>query len=53
VVSNGMQMQTVSLENGGIALVATADIHDGVKVLKVGGRRPGSAAYPLKTSAVR
>jgi ABC-type phosphate transport system substrate-binding protein len=53
VVSNGMQMQTVSLESGGIALVATSDIHDGVKVLKVGGRRPGSAAYPLKTSAAR
>ena len=52
VVSNGMQMQTVSLESGGIALIATSDIHDGVKVLKVGGRRPGSAAYPLKTSAV-
>lgn len=53
VVSNGMQMQTVSLETGGIALVATSDIHSGVKVLKVGGYRPGSAAYPLKTSAVR
>jgi ABC-type phosphate transport system substrate-binding protein len=53
VVSNGMQMQTVALESGAIALVAISDIHDGVKVLKVGGRRPGSAAYPLKTSAVR
>jgi ABC-type phosphate transport system substrate-binding protein len=53
VVSNGMQMQTVSLQPGGIALVATADIHDGVKVVKVGGRLPGSAAYPLKTSAGR
>jgi ABC-type phosphate transport system substrate-binding protein len=53
VVSNGMQLQTVGLESGGIALVATSDIHDGVKVLKVSGRRPGSAAYPLKTSAMR
>jgi ABC-type phosphate transport system substrate-binding protein len=53
VVSNGMQMQTVSLESGGIALIATSDIHDGVKVLKVGGRRPGSAAYPLKSSSAR
>jgi ABC-type phosphate transport system substrate-binding protein len=53
VVSNGMQMQTVSLQSGGIALVASSDIHEGVKVLKVGGRRPGSAAYPLKTSAAR
>ncbi|MBZ5507432.1 MAG: hypothetical protein LAO78_18390 [Acidobacteriia bacterium] len=53
VVSNGMQMQSVSLESGGIALVATSDLHGGVKVLKVGGHLPGSAAYPLKTSAVR
>jgi ABC-type phosphate transport system substrate-binding protein len=53
VVSNGMQMQTVSLESGGIALIAVSDIHSGVKVLKVGGRLPGSAAYPLKTAAVR
>jgi ABC-type phosphate transport system substrate-binding protein len=53
VVSNGMQMQTVGLQPGAIALVATSDIHDGVKILKVGGHLPGSAAYPLKTSAVR
>lgn len=53
VVSNGMQMQTISLESGGIALIATSDIHDGVKVLKVGGQRPGSAAYPLKSSFAR
>jgi hypothetical protein len=52
VVSNGMQMQTISLESGGIALVGTSDLRDGVKVLKVGGRRPGSAAYPLKSSAI-
>lgn len=53
LVSNGMQMQTVSLQTGGIALIATSDIHSGVKVLKVGGHLPGSAAYPLKSSAVR
>jgi ABC-type phosphate transport system substrate-binding protein len=53
MVSNGMQMQTVSLETGGIALVATSDLHDGIKVLKVGGRRPGAVAYPLKTPAAR
>jgi hypothetical protein len=53
VVSNGMQLQTVSLEPGGVALIATSDIHSGVKVLKVGGYRPGSAAYPLKSSAAR
>ena len=53
VVSNGMQVEMVSKESGGIALVAVSDIHSGIKVLKVGGRLPGSAAYPLKTSAVR
>jgi ABC-type phosphate transport system substrate-binding protein len=53
VVSNGMQMEMVSKESGGIALVATSDIHAGVKVLKVSGHLPGSAVYPLKSSAVR
>jgi ABC-type phosphate transport system substrate-binding protein len=51
VVSNGMQMQIVGLESGGIALVGTPDLNSSVKVVKVGGRRPGSAAYPLKTSS--
>jgi ABC-type phosphate transport system substrate-binding protein len=51
VVSNGMQMQTVALESGAIALVGTSDLNSSVKVLRVGGHRPGSAAYPLKTSA--
>jgi ABC-type phosphate transport system substrate-binding protein len=51
VVSNGMQMQTVALESGGIAMVGTSDLNSSVKVLKVGGHRPGSTAYPLKTSA--
>lgn len=53
VVSNGMQVATVSKEAGGIALVSTDDIHPDVKVLRVGGVLPGSAAYPLKSSAVR
>jgi hypothetical protein len=53
VVSNGMQIQTVSLESGGIALVAVSDIHTGVKFLKVAGHLPGTAAYPLKTSSTR
>jgi hypothetical protein len=44
-------MQTVALESGGIAMVGTSDLNSSVKVLKVGGHRPGSAAYPLKTSA--
>jgi hypothetical protein len=51
VVSNGVQMQTVALESGGIAMVGASDLNSSVKVLKVGGHRPGSAAYPLKTSA--
>jgi ABC-type phosphate transport system substrate-binding protein len=51
VVSNGMQMQTVALESGAIALVGTSDLNSSVKALKVGGLRPGSAAYPLKSSA--
>jgi ABC-type phosphate transport system substrate-binding protein len=51
VVSNGMQMQTVALESGGIALVGASDLNSSVKVLKVGGHRPGSAAYPLKSTA--
>lgn len=53
VVSNGMQLETVSKEAGGIALVSSSDLHSGVKVLKVAGRLPGSAAYPLKSSAAR
>lgn len=52
VVSNGMQMQAVGMESGGIALVGTSDLNSSVKVLKVGGLRPGSAGYPLKSSAV-
>ena len=52
-VSNGMQMETVLKESGAIALVPVSDIHGGVKVLKVAGRLPSSAAYPLKTAAVR
>jgi ABC-type phosphate transport system substrate-binding protein len=51
VVSNGMQMQTVALESGAIALVGTSDLNGSVKVLRVGGHRPGAASYPLKSSA--
>jgi ABC-type phosphate transport system substrate-binding protein len=53
VVSNGMQVETVLKEVGAIALVSVSDIHGEVKVLRVAGRQPGSAAYPLKTSAAR
>jgi ABC-type phosphate transport system substrate-binding protein len=53
VVSNGMQMQTVALESGAIALIGSSDLNSSVKVLKIGGHLPGSAAYPLKSSAIR
>ena len=53
VVSNGMQMEIVSKEAGGIALVAPSDVRSGVIVLRVDGHLPGSAAYPLKTSVAR
>jgi ABC-type phosphate transport system substrate-binding protein len=53
VVSNGMQVETVLRDPGAVALVPVSDIHPGVKVIKVGGHLPGSAAYPLKTSSVR
>jgi hypothetical protein len=53
VVSNGMQMEIVSKEAGGIALVAPRDVRSGVNVLRVDGHLPGSAAYPLKTSVAR
>jgi hypothetical protein len=53
VVSNGMQAELVLRENGAVALIPVSDIHPGAKVLKVGGQLPGSAAYPLKTTAMR
>ena len=52
-VSNGMQEQIVLREPGAVALVPVSDIHQRIKILKVAGSLPGSAAYPLKTSAVR
>jgi hypothetical protein len=53
VVSNGMQVATVSKEAGGVALVSSSDLHPDVKVVRVGGVLPGAAAYPLKSSAAR
>lgn len=46
--SNGMQLEAVRSEKGGIALVNLADVRQGVKVLKIDGRLPGTAGYPLK-----
>lgn len=48
LVSNGMQLEAVRAEKGGIALINLQDVHSGVKVLKVDGHLPGSPEYPLK-----
>jgi ABC-type phosphate transport system substrate-binding protein len=46
--SNGMQLEAVRAEKGGIALVSLQDLHQGVKVLKINGRLPGTAGYSLQ-----
>jgi ABC-type phosphate transport system substrate-binding protein len=46
--SNGMQLEAIRAEKGGIALISIQDIHPGVKVLKVDGHLPGTPGYPLK-----
>lgn len=46
--SNGMQLEAVRSDKGGIALISLQDLHPGVKVLKVDGHLPGSSSYPLK-----
>src|SRR5215469_14299002 len=48
LLSNGMQLEAVRAEKGGIALINMADVRHGVKVLKVDGHLPGTEAYPLK-----
>ena len=48
LLSNGMQLEAVRAEKGGIALISNADVRQGVKVLKVDGRLPGTAGYSLK-----
>jgi ABC-type phosphate transport system substrate-binding protein len=48
LLSNGMQLEAIRAEKGGIALISIQDIHPGVKVLKVDGHLPGTAGYPLK-----
>lgn len=47
LLSNGMQLEAVRAEKGGIALIDVQDVRQGVKVLKVDGRLPGAAGYPL------
>ena len=46
--SNGMQLEAIRAEKGGIALVSLQDLHQGVKVLKVNGRLPGTPGYTLQ-----
>jgi len=48
VFSNGMQLEAVRVEKGGIALINSSDVRQGVKVLKVEGQLPGASGYPLK-----
>jgi phosphate transport system substrate-binding protein len=46
--SNGMQLEAIRSDKGGIALISMQDIHQGVKVLRVDGHLPGTPGYPLK-----
>lgn len=48
LMSNGMQLEAVRAERGGIALIAMQDLHPGVKVLKVDGKLPGASGYSLR-----
>jgi ABC-type phosphate transport system substrate-binding protein len=47
LLSNGMQLEAVRAEKGAIALISLQDVHQGVKVIRVDGRMPGAAGYPL------
>jgi len=46
--SNGMQLEAVRAEKGGIALIKMGDVRQGVKVLKLDGHQPGAEGYVLK-----
>ncbi len=46
--SNGMVLEGVRGNPGGIGYVSAADVRPGVKVLRVGGRLPGEAKYSLR-----
>jgi len=48
LLSNGMQLEAVRADKGGIALINLADVKQGVKVLKVDGKLPGAAGYTLR-----
>jgi hypothetical protein len=45
--SNGMQREALVAYPGGVALVNLQDVKAGMKVLRVEGRMPGEAGYPL------
>ena len=45
--SNGMQKEALIAYLGAVALVNLQDVKTGMKVLKVEGRMPGEAGYPL------
>ena len=46
--SNGMLLEAIRSEKGGIALINAADVKAGVKVIKVNGFLPGTPSYPLR-----
>jgi len=48
LLSNGMQLEGVRAEKGGIALINLTDVRQGVKVLKVDGHQPGANGYMLR-----
>jgi ABC-type phosphate transport system substrate-binding protein len=48
LLSNGMQLEAVRAEKGGIALIKLGDVRQGVKVIKVDGHLPGTDGYLLK-----
>jgi hypothetical protein len=45
--SNGMQKEALAAYPGAVALVGLRDVKAGMKVLRVEGRMPGEAGYPL------
>lgn len=47
LISNGMQLEVVRSEKGGIALIDFKDVRQGVKVLKIDGHLPGTTGYTL------
>lgn len=48
LMSNGMQLEAVRSDRGGIALISMQDVHPGVKIVKVDGHMPGAPGYLLK-----